>query len=99
MLEWIADYFLQRGRLRTAGQFVTHASAYLCMFGAVAHFLTAMPAALQRRPAKTLANVFPDVPTWWIPERPVSFVVVVALGVFGIVLSLKGKQLDRYLSA
>ncbi len=99
MLERVMDYFLQRGRLRSAGQFLTHLSAYLCIFGAAAHCITAVPAALQNRSAQTLAEVLPDLPSWWVPEHPVSFILVIAFGVLGVFLSLKGKQVDRYLSA
>lgn len=99
MLERVVDYFYQRGRLRGAGQFLTCVAVYWCMFGAAGHFITAVPAALQRRPVQMLAEVLPDVPTWWVPEHPVSFVFVIALGVLGFFLSLKGKQLDRFLNA
>lgn len=99
MFERIVDYFYQRGRLRGAGQFLTYATAYSCMFGAAGHFITAVPAALQRHTAQTLAEVLPDVPTWWVPEYLMSVVFVIALSVLGFFLSLKGKQLDRYMSA
>jgi hypothetical protein len=44
-------------------------------------------------------GVLPGVPTWWVPEHPVSFAFVIALGVLGFILSLKGKHLDRFLNA
>ncbi|WP_377806881.1 hypothetical protein [Acidovorax facilis] len=99
VLERVVDYFLQFGRLRSAGRFLTHVSVYLCIFGAAAHCITAVPAALQHRSAQTLAEVLPNLPSWWVPEHPVSFVVVIAFGLLGVFLSLKGKQVDRYLSA
>lgn len=99
MLEWVVDYFYQSGRLRGLGQFLTKVAAYWCMFGAVGHFITAVPAVLQRRPAQTLAEVLPNVATWWVPEHPVSFALVIASGVLGFCISLKGKQLDRFLNA
>ena len=99
MLDQVIDYFYQRGRLRGAGQFLTNVAAYGCMFGAAGHLITAVPAALQRRPSQTLAEVLPNLATWWVPEHPLSFVFLVALGVLGFYLSLKGKQLDRFLSA
>ena len=99
MLDRFVNYFYRHGRLRGAGQFLTCAAAYWCMFGAVGHFITAIPAALQQRPAQMLAEVLPNVPTWWIPEQLVSFVFVIALGLLGVFLSLKGKQLDHFLNA
>ena len=69
------------------------------MFGFVGHVITAVPAAMQRRPALTLAEVLPSVTTWWVPEHPISFVLVIGLGLLGFFLSLKGKQLDRFLNA
>ncbi len=99
MLERVVNYFYQCGRLRGIGQFLTYVAAYWFMFGAAGHLITALPAALRRRPAQMLAEVMPDLPTWWVPEHPVSFVFVIAVGVFGFLLSLKGKQLDRFLNA
>ncbi|MFZ5525205.1 MAG: hypothetical protein ACOZE7_00925 [Pseudomonadota bacterium] len=99
MLEQIVDYFYQRGRLRGAGQFLTNVAAYWCLFGAVGHFITTVPAALQRRRAQMLAEMLPNLATWWVPEHPVSFFFLIALGVLGFFLSLKGKQLDRFLNA
>lgn len=98
MVERVVDYFYQRGRLRGVGQFLTYVAAYFCMFGAAGHLITSVPAALQRRPAQMLVEVLPSLPTWWVPEQPVSFVIVIALGVLGFFLSLKGKQLDRFLN-
>lgn len=99
MLDRVVDYFCQRGRLRSAGQFLTSVAAYWCMFGVVGHVITAAPSALQHRSAQSLAEMFPNVATWWVPEHPASFVFVFVLGVLGFFLSLKGKQLDRFLSA
>lgn len=99
MLEQVVNYFYQRGRLRGIGQFLTYVAAYWCVSGAAGYLITVLPAALQRRPAQMLAEVMPDLPMWLVPEHPVSFVFVIAVGVFGFFLSLKGKQLDRFLNA
>ena len=88
MLERVVDYFYQRGRLRGAGQLLTNVAAYWCMFGIVGQVVTDVPAAMQRR-----------VATWWVPEHPISFGLVIGLGVLGFFLSIKGKRLDRYLNA
>lgn len=99
VLELVVDYFYQRGRLRGAGQFLTNVAAYWCMFGIVGQVVTDVPAAMQRRPAQTLADALPNVATWWVPEHPISFGLVIGLGVLGFFLSIKGKRLDRYLNA
>ncbi|WP_251711114.1 hypothetical protein [Hydrogenophaga intermedia] len=99
VLDLFVNYFYQRGRLRGAGQFLTNVAVCWCMFGFVGHVITAVPAAMQRRPALTLAEVLPSVTTWWVPEHPISFVLVIGLGLLGFFLSLKGKQLDRFLNA
>ena len=75
------------------------AIASLCMFGIVGQVVTDVPAAMQRRPAQTLADALPNVATWWVPEHPISFGLVIGLGVLGFFLSIKGKRLDRYLNA
>lgn len=99
MLDRVTNFFIQPGRLRSAGQVLTNLAAFWCVSGLVGNVITAVPAALQRRPAQSLAEALPNIATWWIPEHPFSFFLVIALGVLGFVLSLKGKQLDRFLNA
>ena len=70
------------------------AIASLCMFGIVGQVVTDVPAAMQRRPAQTLADALPNVATWWVPEHPISFGLVIGLGVLGFFLSIKGKRVD-----
>ena len=94
MLERVVDYFYQRGRLRGAGQLLINVAAYWCMFGIVGQVVTDVPAAMQRRPAQTLADALPNVATWWVPEHPISFGLVIGLGVLGFFLSIKGKRVD-----
>ena len=69
-------------------------AAYWCMFGIVGQVVTDVPAAMQRRPAQTLADALPNVATWWVPEHPISFGLVIGLGVLGFFLSIKGKRFD-----
>lgn len=96
---WIADYFYQRGRLRGAGRFLIRLAAYWCFVGCIGQVLTAVPAGLQHGTPQTLAKVLPEVPTWWVPEHPLAFILVLAIGMLGFFLSLVGKRLDRYQSA
>lgn len=56
-----------------------------------------VPAA-QSQQAKTLAEVYPTLPTWWIPEHFIGFFFVVALILVGIILEMQGKKYKRILN-
>ena len=45
---------------------------------------------------RTLAEAFPQYPTWMVPEGPVGFAIAAALVVVGMVLTVKaGEALKR----
>lgn len=41
---------------------------------------------------KELAEIYPDFPTWWIPESLFGFGFAVALIVIGFILAIRGKK-------
>jgi len=45
----------------------------------------------------SLAAMYPDFPTWWIPESVVGLVFAALLVAVGIYLTLLGKKLNRLL--
>ena len=48
-------------------------------------------------PQTTISQIYPSLPTWWIPESPISFALLIALFALGVWLALAGKKLDRFM--
>lgn len=46
-------------------------------------------------PSKVLADIYPMLPTWWIPESPLGFVLPVVLIILGWIVAMAGKQIKR----
>lgn len=51
----------------------------------------------QIQPAKTLAEIYPTLPTWWVPESLLGFMLALVLIVLGIAVAMTGKQYKRML--
>ena len=45
----------------------------------------------------SISQLYPSLPTWWIPESAISFILLIAAFVLGIRLTLAGKKLDRFM--
>ena len=48
-------------------------------------------------PQATISQLYPSLPTWWIPESPASFILLIASFAIGVWLTLAGKKLDRFM--
>lgn len=48
-------------------------------------------------PQASLSQLYPFVPTWWIPEHPISFILLIAALGLGVWLTLAGKKFDRFM--
>ncbi|MDO8456820.1 MAG: hypothetical protein Q7T07_07905 [Burkholderiaceae bacterium] len=54
---------------------------------------------LDKQPAEvTLSNLFPNMPTWWIPESVLGCLFVLLLLVYGGILLFHGKRYKRIMS-
>ena len=45
----------------------------------------------------SISQLYPSLPTWWIPESAISFILLIAAFGLGIRLTLAGKKLDRFM--
>lgn len=45
----------------------------------------------------TISQLYPSLPTWWIPESAISFILLIAAFGLGVGLALAGKKLDRFM--
>lgn len=98
MFERMMDWFLGRGRLRATGSLITRGAAFVLMVGAVCRLLTHLPLP-KPGSVRPLAEVLPNLPTWWIPESGLGFVFVAAIAAYGVWLVFEGKKLDRVWAA
>lgn len=46
---------------------------------------------------KTLADIYPSIPTWWVPESIICALPAIALMFIGIWLSIEGKRIRRFI--
>jgi hypothetical protein len=104
MYEKLLDYFLtEPGRLVGAGRLAARSGLLLLFIGlcgrvattGVAVLLSRVPGAMQ---ATALADVYPALPTWWVPETAFGFVLCVVLIASGIAAAQTGKKLQLYLN-
>jgi hypothetical protein len=88
-------------RLVTAGDVAMYSAQALLvagMFGKVATTAMSSLSVLGTKAAersKTLAELFPDLPTWWIPESTEAFIAAAALMAAGLWVRYVGRRYQR----
>lgn len=103
MLERIHEYFYSEpGRITGLGRLIFQLGAFLLFVGAIGQVATTtiniLPTiAKQPETTKMLADVYPSLPLWWVPEAWYSAIACVLLIVGGLCLNVHGKQVDRLL--
>jgi len=101
MFDRVIGYFIYHPRrLIELGGIVTTCSLLLCLFGMFGQLATKMPSILfsiTKHPVaeRTLADLYPALPTWWIPESFFGWTFSVTLLATGLWLTLIGKHLNR----
>lgn len=103
MVEQIVGYFLtEPKRLRWFGAHLFQIGAFLALAGLISNFFTTaigVTRSLSGQPASPvmIADFFPGVPLWWVPETLVGASITVVLIVLGLYLAHVGKQIDRFI--
>lgn len=64
--------------------------------GSISIFALLVPSA-QPQAVKTLADLYPALPTWWIPETAFGFIAVIILAILGFFAAITGKQYKKML--
>ncbi|WP_421955257.1 hypothetical protein [Polaromonas sp.] len=96
MIEWLWIRILRfPDATRLLGHALMGASFILGMFGWRAHKILGL---LDRRLGRvgleapqSLAEMYPDLPTWWIPESPIGFTLVCLVFFIGALTAWLGK--------
>lgn len=105
MFELIQLYFLtEPSRLLVLGRGLFKAGAVLILVGLFGNIVTSAPATLlnmtgQVAASRTLAQVYPSLPVWWIPETVVGYFFASMLMAAGLYFVLVGKRLRKFLGA
>lgn len=83
-------------RLTRAGRFLYRFAAALIVVGVVADVVVgSVRHARHDHHYRWIADVFPSLPTWWIPETVSGVLAVIVLGAAGLVLAYEGRRIDR----
>ena len=97
------DYFYSEpGRITSLGRLIFQIGSFLLIAGAIGRVATGtiniLPTlARQAETSKTLADIYPSLPLWWVPETWFGAAAAGLLIVGGICLNIRGKQVDRLL--
>lgn len=87
-------------RLAGLGRTMMQLSLWLLFVGAVAKAtLTVMSIATtftQQSAAPTLIHLYPNLPTWWVPEGPVGFSFALSLFLVGLSVKKIAAHIERY---
>jgi hypothetical protein len=105
MLDHLMTVVLREPRRTVAlGHAVARAANFFLvvgLLGKVATIAAEMVKSLGRQePAHvTLADIFPGIPTWWVPESEFGFAMAILGVVAGFALVATGRTYQRYLNA
>lgn len=105
MIENVQDYFYSEpGRITGPGKLLVLFGCFLLVMGAIGRLATGaintLPTlAQQNGTTKTLADIYPTLPLWWVPESMIggaSSMLAIAIGAY---VFLHGATVDRQLKS
>lgn len=103
MFDQVLGYFMtEPRRLVNLGSTLASIGAITIVIGLIAHVATTATSALgnlagQTSAVKSLAELYPSLPTWWIPESIVGGLPAVLFATAGLWLNATGRQIRRIL--
>lgn len=99
----IQEYFLSEpDRLIRLGSSLTFVGGMLIVFALLGNVATGTIGVLgslggQGNTVKVLAEIYPSLPTWWIPETVIGAIPAISLAAIGGILGELGRRVKRYL--
>jgi hypothetical protein len=105
MLERLQDYFYSEpGRITGPGKLLVLLGCFLLLVGAIGRLATGainmLPTlAQQNQTTKALADIYPTLPVWWVPESMVGAALSLLAIAVGAYVFLHGKTIDRQLNS
>lgn len=105
-MEFFCTWFLEKPqRLISVGRSLCMLGIVLLLAGLLGYVLTttissifSLAANAQSQPVKTLAEMYPSLPTWWIPESVPSFIFAIMLMAVGVAIVFAGEKYERILN-
>lgn len=105
MLERIENYFLEQpNRLIALGRILAEVGGGLLVFAAIGRVVVLAPGVISsmggvQEASKTLAEIYPTLPTWWVPESIVGSLFALAIFFLGWWLAATGHRFRRFLGS
>lgn len=89
-------------RLRSLGRALTNGAGLLLLFGAIGQVAIAATSGVMSLAGgvphvTSLAQFYPELPTWWIPEGALGYGSCAAILVVGIVLNSVASKVQRWM--
>jgi hypothetical protein len=103
MVERLTNYFLSEpGKITGLGRKFAYCGALLLLAGAIGQFATRTTNILptlthQAESTKMLADIYPTLPLWWVPESFVGAISSIVILIFGLALVSCGRRVDYFL--
>lgn len=103
-LERIWMFFLENPRRLTAlGKILLETGGALLIAGSIGHLICAsygIEASLTHKAPTpvSLADVYPDLPLWWVPESAFGYILSCIITVAGVYFVRTGKRLTKILN-
>lgn len=104
MYDWFVEFFvLHPRRLVAVGKALVFSSSAVMLLGVYGNMYIGVMGELGRlshhaRTQSTLATLLPNLPTWWIPETFIGFVLTVGFAGVGVVIAQEGKALEQFIA-
>lgn len=103
MLIRMEEYFLCKPeRLIRLGSSLAYLGGMLIVFALLGNVAKSAVSALgaiggHAGTVKTLADIYPSLPTWWIPESIIGVLPAIFMIIAGLILSQFGKRIKYYM--
>lgn len=92
----IFDYLVGHPhRLTNLGKTIAHLGWFFSLAGLFGWFHGAVIDAFTHEGHKQLAEIYPGLPTWWVPESFLGGVLSLSALVFGAYVMVVGRRVDR----
>ena len=97
MLDLVRVFLLSQPRLMTTiGRIVYRFAAFQVLTGVVAQIaVSALRRTQPQMAARWIADVWPGVPLWWVPETVIGMIAVTTLAAIGLAIAYGGRQFER----
>ena len=89
----------QPHRVTFVGRLLYRFAAFQILAGVIAQLLTiALRRTQPHGDYRLIADVLPNLPTWWIPESVLGMIAVTTVAAIGLAIAYGGRQVERRLA-